>query len=320
MCPKTKDALEELTICVQELVTACLDEKIEKLVSLTFSLLKTYSQYYWCEGVPNLIAVTQQQEFPGKAASIFLDNSEGPLGYFKGLLKSDKECDDEKRFKVFRKKVFLCASDIGERFMDHFREDINTVTSIPLCKMIQEIFQSCFDSNTCFSQREMDLIRGFLSTFHGIEAESLLQIADNSSVLMKGLIKSLMLSTIPTISRDQTRTVGLVLGYFDLVVDDYSRENCRTNLKKFSFIDVNTRVAVSIQEYQTPEYKGNSLVPNKVITDSLTTDSVTTDSLTTDSHYHRSTSGHSCILPTIWMNILFVSLNTIAINFLKLCG
>ena len=160
------------------------------------------------------------------------------------LFTFDKKCEGNKRGEEFMSSVVPCLKENGMPMVIAIMGYFNGVTNldnISPCTTVGKVLDECFKENTCFSQREMELIRNLAATGYNGGMKSLLQVDEEFGSITEyvNAHNDLTLKwhdntyTLPEVVDISEPTTKKALDFADHIVQDYKSDVCKPKQKEF---------------------------------------------------------------------------------------
>jgi len=210
LCPLVQKFARKEILCVNSLAETCFEQKIAGLVSEASSVFEGD-----CDTGPRGSGPINQknlQTFMNKVEST-IGRSPASINYVVSKITFDKQCSLEERMNAFYKGSIECVMKKYGNYGNNGRNDIQNSgppSPIPKCNTIMEMLTSCSNSNDCFSQQEMDLVRDTVFTIYQMTMEK-------AAKLMK---------KFDGIGDSQEQ-----LEWVKAAVKDFETGNCKTKIK-----------------------------------------------------------------------------------------
>ena len=242
LCPIYQKWNEETILCLKDLVGTCFDETLNYLfyeASTTFTLDCKRQDMTREEMVRKLYI------FLGKATIATGFNLKG---YFKSLIRFDKNCDVTEKTLEYLSWKYRCfeahfddlwkaiaqsihrppynGSYPNYRVTTRFPSTPRLPKSLPICKAMKGILESCFQEDQCFSQQEMDFFHGVTEAGYKMYMKGLSQTSEDIGGFYK-----FELEMQPLIRFEEN---GIMAQVMDLAVEDYEKSTCKTDIELFS--------------------------------------------------------------------------------------
>ena len=255
MCRITQAQIKGHIICGYLLVTRCFDKKIADLFFNSFRIfegscdigniltlifkdgfmsgLKKMRSFDWTHaGIVNKMKLSEFYLQTIKTIGRHPEN----IKYLTSTITSEKNCTNQEiAYVLFQ--IMICSWD--HRF-DSAMGLPEAKLGSELCNYIGKNLRSCFYSNRCFSQREMDLLRNLYSTFYKNHMESFLHVTKNHSSFAK-YVTYLRENEKRTKTWRQAPVVNTNISisksishFVDHAMEDFKSEHCKTNLQNYS--------------------------------------------------------------------------------------
>ena len=167
---------EEIT-CFTDYLGECLDKEVTNDLAEVMEYYLDRQHYIGC----SLMKGGDKEEVLKKI--MYLNNYTQEAESLNKMFIFDKECSNEELVISFKSKwpcIMVHLSAIMEEVMPHTMPHIigeelcpscpkpSQPKSIQICKTVVGMLNTCFGGTECISQREMDLIRDFLTTYYNV--------------------------------------------------------------------------------------------------------------------------------------------------------
>jgi hypothetical protein len=203
-------------------------------------------------GISAMMKQKQMQEFVEKSEKI-AGRYPKNVKYFTSNFRFDKRCSYDDRIKSINDSIPCFLRHSQALMLANQLSITNHPKSLSLCKTTEKILKSCFQSNRCFSQQEMNSVRESISTYYAMPMEILAQMSENfgsfSSIVQTVVDLARMINQETTllspfmyndyvqdqkIKKEQDAHMEMAVEIFVLAIVDYNSGNCKTVLEQSS--------------------------------------------------------------------------------------
>ena len=159
------------------------------------------------------------------------------------LFKFDKICTGTQREEAM-KKLLPCFMDPFSQYtqaIDNYFKNGGSLGNVSPCKTIKNILDQCFVETSCFSQREMNLIRNLVAMLYHKAMTSLNLVADEIGNITEFVASHNDLTlqwydlnfTLPTMVNVSEPFTKKVINLAEHIIKDYNANYCLNNQRDF---------------------------------------------------------------------------------------
>ena len=168
------ELIDEEIDCFKHNLGRCFNEKITSEFAILMEWYYNKQPYMECNRIEGL----SKAEIEAKGKEI-VQNYKEDVNELKEIVTFDQECSTEELIVSVKGKYpcfMMHFYSIIQELMPHIVGQKSDLKSIPVCKNVVGLLNTCFDKTNCLSQPEMNLIRDFLATYYNVAMGFVVQL------------------------------------------------------------------------------------------------------------------------------------------------
>ena len=224
------ELFEEEITCFTNHLGECLNKEVKNDLAEVMEYYLGKQRYISCR----LMKGVDKEEVEKKI--MYISNYTQDAESLNKMFLFDKKCSNKDLVISFKSKwpcIMVHVSSILQEFMPHAMPHIlgeeicpscpkpSQPKSIQICKTVVGMLNTCFGGTECISQREMDLIRDFLTTYYNVIMGFTVQITATFGSMSEVLHPVSFENYDIKESANITKKEKLIIKFTDMMVKDY---------------------------------------------------------------------------------------------------
>ena len=246
-CKITKEiAFDEGGQCPVNFANSCLPDYVAPFIAKVFDALEVNCDCPKPFGDPSCMLIDPEVGTKLNAAigALLVECAKDPKCP-SALFTYDNQCDEKQMGEALEKAFNPCLKDPYEQLANEIGKYFNgngNLDSVLPCNTLRKVLDECFVENTCFSGREMEMVRNMAATIYHRGMDSLVLVEKEFGSLTEFVATHNELTlkweeiqfTLPTVINISDPTTTKALDLADHIMKDYNTDACKENQQVFA--------------------------------------------------------------------------------------